>query len=325
MLKIPRAMILLVLLSLPGSPLWSNPLIANNTVRSNPLTTVPPPILRSWLPASKPKAIIIALHSFGDYSAAFNQLGPWFVEQGMALYSWDQRGFGANINAGKWPGQESLESDLVTRVEEIAKRHNAPLFILGESLGGAVAINVAARNPQLPIDGLILVAPAVREGIPARYGWNLAIAAAALVRPGYLLNVERDEDDPRFSPQAAQRLANDPLVQRNVRMDHYQGLIRYADRTSNIADTLNTPTLLLYGGDDNSVPAISIERLRKHLGAIGTYHFYPSGPHLLLQGAQWHQVANDISQWISTRLHADIRAPAASHTDSAELLSQPAH
>lgn len=293
--------------------------MAKNAVSNNALAVLPPPIIRNWLPTDEPRAVVIALHSFGDYSAAFDQLGPWFAAQGIAVYSWDQRGFGSNINAGKWPGKDALESDLITRVNEIAQRHDAPLFILGESLGGAVAINVAARNPQLPIDGLILAAPAVREGITARYGWNVAIGAAALVRPGYLLNVERHEDDPRFSAHAAQRLANDPLVQRNVRMDHYQGLIRYADRASDIADTLNTPTLLLYGGADGSVPAISIERLHQHLGNISTYHFYPGGPHLLLQGAQWQQVVNDINLWISEQIQTD-RTP-----DPAELLYQPAH
>lgn len=266
------------------------------------------PPLKTWLPETTPRAAILGLHSFGDYSAAFDHVGPWFAQRGYALYAWDQRGFGAHDKAGEWPGGDILEQDLVHVIDTVRKHHNGPLFILGESLGGAVAINVAARNPHLDIDGLILLAPAVREGIRLRYGWNLAINTAALFRPGYLLEVERRANDPRFRPASAQRLANDPHVLREVRMDAYQGLIRYADRASDIAPALQQPVLLMYGGEDNSVPAVSIQRLREHLGDRASYRFYPDGPHLLLQGRQWEQVLTDSLDWLDG---ADaIRAPA---------------
>ncbi len=280
-------------------------------------TAMTRPALKSWLPDGDPRAVIVALHSFGDYSAAFDHVGPWYAERGYALFSWDQRGFGANTNAGRWPGADLLEADLLYYLDHLDQRFQAPIYVLGESLGGAVAINVAARYPDAPLNGLILLAPAVREGISMRYGWNIAIGAAALVRPGYLLEVERRPDDPRFRAPSAQRLAQDPLVLRQVRMDAYQGLIRYADRASNIADQLRTPTLLMYGGKDNSVPAVSIERLRRHLADQVEYQFYETGPHLLLQGQHWELVASHTLQWLQ-------RIPDE-QTDEQELLFSNAH
>jgi len=90
-------------------------------------------------------------------------------------------------------------------------------------------------------------------------------------------------------------------------MDAYRGLIRYADRASNIADQLDTPTLLMYGGKDKSVPAVSIERLRTHLGARAEYQFYDSGPHLLLQGRDWQTVAEHTLNWLE---HSHVSEPA---------------
>ena len=137
------------------------------------------PPMKSWLPSQAPRAVIIALHSFGDFSAAFDQLGPWLADHGYAVFAWDQRGFGDNPHAGHWPGAKALEDDVRFHVRQLHQQYQAPIYLLGESLGGAVAINVAGHDPQLPIAGLILAAPAVREGIPWRYGWNIAIATAS--------------------------------------------------------------------------------------------------------------------------------------------------
>src|SRR5437870_7543725 len=50
--------------------------------------------LRSWLPRGEVKAVILALHGFGDYSNAFTLPGEFWAERGIATYAYDQRGFG---------------------------------------------------------------------------------------------------------------------------------------------------------------------------------------------------------------------------------------
>ena len=76
-----RAFLLSCLLSL----LLSQPALGEEQM--TPANAAP---LKSWLPRTPPTGVIIALHSFGDYSAAFDLIGPWFAEKGYAVYAWDQ-------------------------------------------------------------------------------------------------------------------------------------------------------------------------------------------------------------------------------------------
>lgn len=266
-------------------------------------TPVPPLELRTWTAPGEPKAVILALHSFGDYSAAFDLAAPDLAAAGYEVYGYDQAGFGERmLPDGRWAGEERLVADATETARRLAAKHpGVPLLLLGESLGGAVAMLVASRHPEVPLSGLILAAPAVREGIRLRYGWNVLIASAATVAPGYHLDVARPPDDPELVPQAAQRRARDPLVMQQVRMDAYWGLIKLADNASDEAGLIQVPTLLLYGGLDTSVPAVGIRRLRERLGLHGDYQHFPQGPHLLLQGRHWPRVTAAIEHWIASR------------------------
>jgi alpha-beta hydrolase superfamily lysophospholipase len=107
--------------------------------------------------------VILALHGFNDHGRFFDAPGTWLAARGVTSYAYDQRGFGASSNRGVWPGTDTLVRDVREAAGAIRRRHpETPFFVLGESMGGAVALVAAATDGGLPADGLILSAPAVR-------------------------------------------------------------------------------------------------------------------------------------------------------------------
>ena len=65
--------------------------------------------LKSWLPPEgAPQAVLLALHGFNDYSHAFALPAEYWRAHGMAVYAYDQRGFGANFHRGIWAGSRNL-------------------------------------------------------------------------------------------------------------------------------------------------------------------------------------------------------------------------
>lgn len=289
MLRIAILVMLSFLLNGCSSPAWDS--------TQPPLDTT----LRQWSPSTAPDAVVLGLHSFGDYGAAFELLGPHVAQAGIYLESYDQAGFGARQIDGRWAGEQQLVEDAVARIQQLSSVYHQPVFVMGESLGGAVAILAALKQPD-QVAGIILSAPAVREGIRMRYGWNAAIATAATLAPGYRVSVERNPHDPLLAPTHAQRLALDDKVMREVRLDSYWGLIKLADRASDQAPALtdtHIPILLLYGERDSTVPEAGILALRRHLHGQLTYQSVADAPHLILQGQHWQNTADRILHWLA--------------------------
>ena len=118
--------------------------------------------LRSWYPDGEASAVILALHGFNDYSKAFTEPAADWAEAGIITYAYDQRGFGAGPNPGLWAGSEVLTDDLTDAARAIKARHpELPLYLLGESMGGAVIMTALASDNPPPADGVVLAAPAV--------------------------------------------------------------------------------------------------------------------------------------------------------------------
>jgi acylglycerol lipase len=285
--------------------------------------------LRKWLPGDGVKAVILALHGFGDYSNAFAMPAQIWASRGIATYAFDQRGFGGAPGRGLWAGEGRLAADAVSASRLLRLIHpGRPLYLLGESMGGAVAIlattgaisAMSAGPTGVPVadpDGVILSAPAVWGRATMDLLPRLALFAGVnlfpdMVLSGRGLRIRASDNLPML-----RALGQDPMVLKGARLDTVDGLVDLMDDALAAAPRLAAPTLLLYGAHDQVIPRPPIAEFVAHLpsdpGRRRRLAYYAEGYHLLLRDLDAASVAGDVASWI-----LDRAATLPSRADAAE-------
>jgi acylglycerol lipase len=117
----------------------------------------------SWVdPIVKPRVILLCIHGLGLYSGSYKDFGTIMSRRGVGVYAIDVRGFGSWMKSG---GQKEVDfngclEDIHTAITSIrAANPGLPFFLLGESMGGAIALRFASEHPEM-ISGLISSVPA---------------------------------------------------------------------------------------------------------------------------------------------------------------------
>lgn len=255
--------------------------------------------LRLWRPEGPTRAILIGLHGFNDYSNSYAAPGAWFAAQGIAVYAYDQRGFGETRDAGYWAGTPTLVADLEAVVTAVrAANPGVPITIVGESMGAAVALVAMASETPPAVDGVVLSAPAV-------WGWSTlppvpraTLWAAAQAMPWNLLTPPRGLRIQASDNVAMLRaLGRDPLVIKRTRIDAVYGLTDLMETAWREAEKVRVPTLLLYGARDELIPPTPVARVGKSLAPVARQAVYPSGWHMLLRDKEAQIVWRDVAAW----------------------------
>ncbi len=274
--------------------------------------------LRRWSPATTPRAVVVALHGFNDYSEAFATFAPWMAENGVAVLAYDQRGFGKSGQTGLWPGHEVLIADARGAVEAIHDAYpGLPVYALGESMGGAVLMTAWDREP-LNVDGLVLVAPAVwgRETMPGYQSASLWLFAHTM--PWLSLTGEGIKRHPSDNIEMLRALGRDPHVLKSTRVDSMWGIVNLMDDALASAGRFDAPALMLFGAHDDIVPPAAsrrtIARLPDETDPRRKVAVYEDGYHMLLRDLQGETVWRDILQWIS---EPSAPLPSGADTDMA--------
>jgi len=262
--------------------------------------------VRHWLPKTETHAVLIALHGFNDYSRFFQQPGEYFSKQGIACFAYDQRGFGAAPKRGLWAGGAAYTDDLHTLVRLVKQRYpGRPVYLLGESMGGAIIITAMSQANMPAVEGIILAAPALwaRPTMPwyqTSLLWTLAHSVPWLTLTGKGVKVM-----PSDNIEMLRALGRDPLVIKATRVETLYGLTDLMDAAFNSATLLRGNTLMLYGEKDEIIPKKpTYAFLQKFLAtdaAEKTVAFYQQGYHMLLRDLQAPTTWQDIAAWINNK------------------------
>jgi alpha-beta hydrolase superfamily lysophospholipase len=290
--------------------------------------------LRKWLPSRPVKAAILALHGFNDYSHAFEMPGKAWAARGIATFAYDQRGFGAAPDRGMWVGEGRLAVDAITALHLLRRTYpGRPVYLLGESMGGAVAILAATGTmkgvipraegaPKAEADGVVLSAPAVWGRTTMALLPKAALFVAVRFFPDAVLTGSGLGIRISDNNAVLRQMARDPLIIKGTRIDAVYGLVDLMDSALAAAPFLDVPLLLMYGARDEVVPRRPVAEFVADLPATPRHPrrlaYYPAGYHLLLRDLDGGVVADDIASWI-----ANPHAPLPSAADAAAAQFRP--
>jgi acylglycerol lipase len=251
-----------------------------------------------WAPAGR-RATIVLAHGASEHSGRYAWTADRLAERGYVTYALDHRGHGRSEGARAYIDRmDNVVADLDLLVE--TARDGGPLFLLGHSMGGAVALAYTARH-QEKLDGLILSAPlaALEAASPAQ---RVAGRVLSLVAPKLGI-VPIDSSGVSRDPAVVSDYDNDPL-------NHHGKL---AARTVNeLASTIagfpeavsrmTLPMLVMHGTGDRIVPPMATDMIEQRAGSDDlTVIRYDGLYHELLNEPERERVAGDIADWLDAR------------------------
>jgi acylglycerol lipase len=253
-------------------------------------------------PFGAPRALLVALHGLGDHSGLYPMLPDAFVPLGIEIFAPDLRG------NGRSPGQRAyleswgeLREDLRRLMIRIRAEHpTVPLFLLGNSLGGLVALDYALHHPE-GVRGVIAVSTPLGDlGVPR----PLMALGRVLSRwwPRFSLDTGMDLSGLARDPEVVERVLHDPLFHRKGTARLSTEVTATIQRVQAGAGGFPVPLLLLHGGADRMVPP---DGSRRFVGATGqpdrTLIEYPRAYHALLADEGGDRVLQDIAEWMAGR------------------------
>ena len=259
--------------------------------------------LRVWLPAHQTmRAVLLALHGMDDSRDAFEIPGPMLAARGIAVYAPDQRGFGHAPDRGRWPGSDRLVSDAAEMVRLAGRTHpGLPVYVLGESMGGAVAMCLAVLRDRPPTAGFVLMAPAVWSSTEMSPLLTASLWAAATFAPDWPLTGR----DLPFTVQASDniaalvRLSYDPLTLTATHTAALRGLVDLMTRAAACAPRMRGRVLIGYGAHDELVPPAAMAASWARLPPGARRAYYAHGYHLLLRDRDRARVVGDVVAWMT--------------------------
>jgi alpha-beta hydrolase superfamily lysophospholipase len=250
----------------------------------------------TWAPAGRPRAVILALHGFGETAPnTYGAAARHWAERGIVVEGYDHRGFGRNPSRRTWPGAEALVADAVAVSQRVRARHpGLPLVVVGHSMGGGVAL--AAAGAGLEADALVLAAPAIAGGAEMSPVYRLGGWALGTFAPDRrFTGGDAVTLVPTDNPDALAAAAADPLHFADASGRELWGLVRVSDLAARAAPRVEIPVMTLMGASDDYVRAEGVRAVHDSIPGAARFAFYPEGWHWLFRDRQaplvWHDVA----------------------------------
>ncbi|MBU9165420.1 alpha/beta hydrolase [Burkholderia multivorans] len=258
--------------------------------------------------AAAPRATVALLHGLAEHAGRYAPLAARLNAAGIDLLAIDLRGHGRSPGKRAWVARFDEYLDDADALVAEAARAPTPLFLMGHSMGGAIAALYAIERAPArgrTLAGLVLSSPALAPGrdVPR---WMLALSRViSRVWPTFpairidAALLSRDAD-----VVAANRA--DPLVHHGpVPARTGAEILDAMARIERGRDTLRVPVLLYHGTADKLTEPDGSRTFGARVGSADrTLTLYEGGFHETMNDIERERVIDALIGWIDARVPA---------------------
>lgn len=261
---------------------------------------------RRWDAEGGTQAHLVLLHGYGEHCSRYDHVARAMNAAGITVHSYDQRGFGHSPGKRAYiRDYKALLRDLDAFLAHIKPRiGNAPLFMMGHSMGGQLAaLYYITRRP--PVRGLVFSSAFLQfaDDVPK---FLVALSGVVGVLLPWLPVGGVDTKALSRDPAVVRAADEDPLSYHGrVRARTGAQFKRAIDRIHAEMASINAPLYILHGTDDRLVPVAGSRLLHERAeSADKTLRIYEGGYHELWNDLCKEEAIAGIVSWITARLAA---------------------
>lgn len=276
--------------------------------------------------APNPKVALLCIHGFGMHKGGYNAFARQMVPEGTSVYAIDVRGFGSWVARGvNRIDFNGTLTDIGASLKEMRRLNpGVPIIILGESMGGAIALKAAATYPDL-VDGLVSSVPAgdrfdsadSKIGIVSHvlaHGFNSPID----VGPAVTGSATKKES-------LRQAWLHDPLARTQVTANELIDFKKFMNSSFEFAPSIKKiPVLFVQGSNDKLVRPAGTWKLFHSIGSPRRQIVLSAtAEHLIFEAGQFSdQDLGFVERWITKNV-APIVGTHIKHAGPIDLVEGP--
>jgi lysophospholipase len=240
--------------------------------------------------ATAPRAEVVIAHGYAEHSGRYGHVAAALVAAGFNVWALDHRGHGrSGGERGDIGSMDAVVADLDLLVD-IAGAEQRPIFLLGHSMGGAIALAYAqAHQDRLR---------------------GLSVSGAAIVFPPELLALAALPEIPELpladavssDPAVVAAYKADPLVHQGPPSRTTLGILADSEKLIAGLAELTLPVQVMHGSADALIPSRALGIVVSGVASDDvTAALWPGAFHEIYNEPIKERVIEELVRWLGAR------------------------
>ncbi len=248
-----------------------------------------------------PRASICFVHGIGEHFGRYEYVSDYFFREGVAIYGADLPGHGKSSGIRGHIGPRQGVFSIIDALYAQARRaSSAPVFVMGHSMGGNLALSYRLLNTDMDIKGYIISSPWLKLQKKTTLVQAFLLNVGALLFPSRAMDSGLTAEALSKNREVSETAKRDPLMHLLITPQTASDCFKAAGEILGAAQRRLPPVYLFHGTLDR---VCSVEGSREFAKACPDckYREWEGFGHDTMLEAGRDDVLRGICRWIGAQ------------------------